>query len=487
MANFIDSEQDFYSKICSLENLFLAFNNARKGKTKRRYVKRFQLDLHNNLTKLQQELVSQTYLPNKLKTFTLRDPKTRKISKSAFRDRVVHHALCNIIVPILEKSFIYDSHANQIGKGTLKAIERFDIFKRKVSRNNTITCWVLKADIKHYFDEMNHDILVGIIRKKIQDEKVIWLIKQILNTPARSFGGGANEFCKKGMPLGNLTSQFFANLYLNELDQFVKHKLRTKYYIRYVDDFVILHENKEQLELWKEEINKFLKERLKIELHPSKTHVLNLNSGINFLGFRIFYNFKLLRKSNMGNFEKKFNHMKILYNEGVINRDKVIEKLEGWMEYASQGDTFKFRKYVLRNFNRDFPYQKEKTINNKSKYGNFIRKVNGSELAFSVQQTLFMHRKGLLIKDIANERRIKETTVWEHLANLIEHKQMSVSEVLDKDKICKILSKIYSRKDRLRDIKRRLIKSSISFDEIACVMASVISKKKYKSPRSPES
>ena len=289
------------------------------------------------------------------------------------------------------------------------------------------------------------------------------------------------------MPLGNLTSQFFANLYLNELDQFVKHKLRTKYYIRYVDDFVILHENKEQLELWKEEINKFLKERLKIELHPSKTHVLNLNSGINFLGFRIFYNFKLLRKSNMGNFEKKFNHMKILYNEGVINRDKVIEKLEGWMEYASQGDTFKFRKYVLRNFNRDFPYQKEKTINNKSKYGNFIRKVNGSELAFSVQQTLFMHRKGLLIKDIANERRIKETTVWEHLANLIEHKQMSVSEVLDKDKICKILSKIYSRKDRLRDIKRRLIKSSISFDEIACVMASVISKKKYKSPRSPES
>ena len=167
---------NLYSNLCSMDNLYLAWKNARKGKIKRRYVKRFEKDLQNNLLKLQQELISKTYTPNKLKTFTLRDPKTRKISKSAFRDRVVHHALCNIIIPILEKSFIYDSHANQIGKGTLKAIERFDCFKRKVSRNNTRICWVLKADIKHYFDEMNHEILISIIRKKIKDEKIIWLI-----------------------------------------------------------------------------------------------------------------------------------------------------------------------------------------------------------------------------------------------------------------------------------------------------------------------
>jgi len=182
--------EDIYQNICSISNLILAFKNAKKGKTKRRYVKRFQRDLRKNLLKLQFDLISQTYFPNKSKTFTLRDPKTRKISKSAFRDRVVHHALCNIIVPILEKSFIYDSHANQISKGTLKAIERFDKFKRKVSKNNTKECWVLKADIKHYFEEVEHDLLISIIKKKISDEKVIWLIKQILANTLVPIGGG---------------------------------------------------------------------------------------------------------------------------------------------------------------------------------------------------------------------------------------------------------------------------------------------------------
>ena len=187
-----------YEKICSFENLILAFRKARKGKTKRRYVKRFQKNLRKNLLKLNEELSTQTYQPNKLKTFILRDPKTRKISKSAFRDRVIHHALCNIIVPILNKSFIYDSHANQISKGTLKAIQRFDKFKRKVSKNNTQCCYVLKADIKHYFQEINHDVLMRIIKKKINDRKVIWLINQILaNTPEASSGGGANDFKSK--------------------------------------------------------------------------------------------------------------------------------------------------------------------------------------------------------------------------------------------------------------------------------------------------
>jgi retron-type reverse transcriptase len=461
----------------------LAYKNARKGKTKRRYVKRFERDLQNNLLKIQQELIDQTYIPNKLKVFTLRDPKTRKISKSAFRDRVIHHALCNIIVPILEKPFIYDSCANQIGKGTLKALDRFDFFKRKVSRNNTRKCWVLKADIKHYFEEINHKILVNMMRRKIQDEKVIWLIWQILSNPYRSIGVKNKPLKKKGMPLGNLTSQFFANLYLNELDQFVKHQLKVKYYIRYVDDFVILHENKEQLKLWKEEINDFIKEKLNIELHPSKSHVLNLNSGISFLGFRIFYHFRLLRKSNMKNFEKKFNQMKILYEQGILNKDKVIEKLEGWLEYASKGNTFKFRKHILRNFNSNFPYQKEKTINNKAKYRNFIRKVKENYQDFSCQQTLFMFKKGFSIKEISLKRGIKESTIWGHLANLIEHRQISLFEVLNKDKICRILSKIYSRKDRLKDIKSRLNKFSASFDEIACVMASIKSRNKYKSPR----
>jgi len=195
--------ENIYQKICSLDNLILAWERAKKRKTKRRYVKRFQKNLRYNLLKLQDELISQIYHPNKLKTFILRDPKTRKISKSTFRDRVVYHALCNIIVPVLSSSFIYDSHANRVGKGTHKALERFDEFKRKVSKNNTRTCFVLKADIKHYFEEVDHEILIKIIERKIKDKKVIWLIEQILNNlPAGKLGGGGGVwfFLRGGAP-----------------------------------------------------------------------------------------------------------------------------------------------------------------------------------------------------------------------------------------------------------------------------------------------
>src|SRR3989344_5061995 len=459
-----------YFRIYNYENLFLAFNKAKKGKTKRRYVKRFQRDLKTNLQKLQEELINQTYQPCELKTFILRDPKIRKISKSAFRDRVVHHALCIIIVPPFERGFIYDSHANQIGKGTLKAIKRFDKFKRKVSKNNTIECFVLKADIKHYFEEIDHRILVEIVRRKIKDEKVIWLIKKILSVNNKT----------KGMPLGNLTSQFFANFYLNDLDQFVKHKLRIRYYIRYVDDFVILHESREQLEEWKIKVNDFLKEKLKIELHPSKSHVLKLSNGINFLGFRIFYYYKLIRKSNLKNFERRFNNLRILFDEEIIGREKALELLEGWLAYCCHASTHKYRKNLIRNFNKNFSHGKKLLVHNKKNYINHIKRVKESELLFSVQKTLLYYKKGFSIKEIAVKYNIKESTVWGHLINLIEHKQLSLWGVLPRKKIYKILSKIDSYKERLRDIKKRLKDDSITYDEIACVMASIKSKRKFK-------
>ncbi|MFH1316990.1 MAG: reverse transcriptase domain-containing protein, partial [Candidatus Woesearchaeota archaeon] len=226
-AIMMENPDDFFGKICSYSNLELAFKRARKGKTQKQYVTDFEKNLEENLFKLRFELLFHTYKPKPLETFILRDPKTRRISKSDFRDRIVHHALCNVIEQVFEKRFIYDSYANRIGKGSLKAIERFDFFKRKASKNNTLPCYVLKADIKHYFDNVNHSILIDIIRKKITDKRVIWLIKRILSNYSLDCNG-------KSMPLGNLTSQFFANVYLNELDQFVKHKLKAQYYIRYV-------------------------------------------------------------------------------------------------------------------------------------------------------------------------------------------------------------------------------------------------------------
>lgn len=187
----MENSDNLFDKLCSYENLELALKKARKRKTLKHYVMEFERNLKQNLIDLRNELIFHTYSPKPLKTFIVRDPKTRKISKSHFRDRVVHHALCNIIEPIFERTFIYDSYANRINKGTHKAIERFDYFKRKVSKNNTRACYVLKADIKHYFETVNHEILLNIIKRKIKDERVIWLVKTILkNHKHKILGGG---------------------------------------------------------------------------------------------------------------------------------------------------------------------------------------------------------------------------------------------------------------------------------------------------------
>ena len=171
---------NIYPKIYNLSNLILAWRKARKGKTKKNYVIEFEKDILGNLLRLSEELKNQVYSPEPLKTFVLRDPKTRKIAKSAFRDRIVHHALIRIIEPIFDKSFIYDSCANRIGKGNLFALKRFYQFQRKATKNNSRIAFCLKADIKHYFQEVNHNILIDIIKRKIEDIGVIWLANLIL-------------------------------------------------------------------------------------------------------------------------------------------------------------------------------------------------------------------------------------------------------------------------------------------------------------------
>jgi retron-type reverse transcriptase len=324
---------DLYEQICLMKNLIPAWRNARKHKTKKDYILEFEKELGTNLFRIQKELIEQNYSPKPLKTFILRDPKTRIISKSDFRDRIVHHAIIKIIEPLFDKSFIYDSCANRKGKGNLFALKRFNIFKRRVTDNLHSEAYCLKADIKHYFQEVNHTILINFLSRKIKDERVIELIKRILE----------NGFCYKGMPLGNLTSQFFANVYLNELDYFAKHILKIKYYIRYVDDFIILHENKEQLETWKMQLNIFLREKLKIELHPQKSRVISISKGIDFVGFRNFYYYRLLRKRNIKNMTRKIKEFK----RGFINIEKLAESFQGWNAYAKWADSHKLRRKLL--------------------------------------------------------------------------------------------------------------------------------------------
>ena len=208
----------------------------------------------------------------------------------------------------------------------------------------------MKADIKHYFETVDHEILLRTIKWKIKDEDVIWLITAILGNH-RTLAPG------RGMPLGNLTSQFFANVYLNELDYFVKHKLKARHYIRCVDDFVLLHEDRKVLEKWKNETDEFLEKNLKIELHPEKSRTIPLRKGITLLGFRVFYHYKLLKKSNTRRIWKRLERLKQKYDEGEIERKKIVESLEGWLAYAEFANSYNFRRKVVARFNEFFGTQ----------------------------------------------------------------------------------------------------------------------------------
>ena len=339
-----------FEKLCSWQNIILAWRKARKGKTKKEYVLEFESDIKNNLSLIKKELENLSYYPKPLKRFIVQDPKTRVIHSSSFRDRIVYHAIVNIIEPIFEKIFIYDSCASRIGKGNLFALKRFDEFKRKVSKNgnakgwfnsNQIKGYCFKADIKHYFQEVDHAILFTLLSRKIGDEKILEIIQRILN----NFD---SETLGKGMPLGNLTSQFFANVYLNELDYFVKHNLKAKYYLRYVDDFVILHESKEQLIKWKIEIESFLKLNLKLKLHLQKSKILSLSNGIDFVGFRSFYYFKLLRKRNI----KKIRNKIKLFREDILSKEMILEIFQGWEGYSKWANSYKLRQDILKNIGK---------------------------------------------------------------------------------------------------------------------------------------
>ena len=360
-SSFMKTYTKLYDKICSLDNIKLAFRKARKKKSSRQDVQEFEQKLEENLKKIQQELIIETYQPLPLKTFILRDPKTRKISKSDFRDRVVHHAICNLIEPIFEKRFIHDSYANRKRKGTSGAIKRFNQFKRKASNNgmkvyenidykgnldqkynnNYVRGYVLKADIRKYFDTVDHEVLLKILSKKICDQKLMKLIEKILANHKTPHLG-------KGMPLGNLTSQFFANIYLNELDMFVKHNLRARHYIRYVDDFFIFHKNREVLQEYKEKINIFLRRNLLLNLHPQKSRIKPLARGLDFLGYRIFYYHVLLRKRNLRKMEQKLEEMEEFYKDKVISKETIDQTLNGWFGYMNGSNTHNLRQSMLK-------------------------------------------------------------------------------------------------------------------------------------------
>lgn len=203
--------------------------------------------------------------------------------------------------------------------------------------------YALKADIRHYFDTIDHETLLRLIEHKIKDRDTLWLIRIILNNHKTEVAG-------KGMPIGNLTSQFFANVYLNELDHFVKHTLKAKYYLRYVDDFVILHRDKKTLEAWKDVIDQFLRYSLKVELHADKTRIVALEEGVTLLGFRVFHYYRLLKKSNARRIIKRLEKFRRLCNSGKMRKEEAMTSFEGWFAYAEFANTYNLRNRLTHEF-----------------------------------------------------------------------------------------------------------------------------------------
>jgi RNA-directed DNA polymerase len=280
-----------YDNIVSIENLLVSWQEFLRGKRKRKDVAKFSLTFIDSIIQLHEELVEKTYRHGSYFAFKISDPKPRNIHKAGLRDRIVHHAVYRILYPYFDRKFIFDSYSCRKNKGTHKAVNRFREFGRKVSHNNTRTAWVLKGDIKKFFANIDHEILKNILRKYIEDIDALSLLEKIIN----SFDTKDNV--NVGIPLGNLTSQLLVNIYMNEFDQFVKRKLKAKYYIRYADDFIIFHEDKLYLEELIPKLSEFLETELKLSLHPKKVFIKTLASGVDFLGWINFTHYRIPRTS----------------------------------------------------------------------------------------------------------------------------------------------------------------------------------------------
>jgi len=276
-----------YHFIISLDNLLEAWQEFLKGKRNRKDVQEFELNLMANILSLHKDLIDKTYRHLDYHAFNISDPKPRNIHKASVRDRLLHHALYRQLYPFFDRTFIYDSYSCRIDKGTHKAMNRFRELAFRVSKNHTKTVWVLKCDIKKFFASVDHSIIKKIINNYIPDQDIKWLLWQVID----SFETSSD----KGLPLGNLTSQLLVNVYMNELDQYMKHNLKAKYYIRYADDFAILSDDKRYLKKMLVRVDLFLRETLKLNLHPSKISISTLASGVDFLGWVHFVDHRVLR------------------------------------------------------------------------------------------------------------------------------------------------------------------------------------------------
>ncbi len=336
-----------YPQICSFENLLTAFYRARRHKPKTPAMCAFEFNLEENLFALQEELQNQTYQPGGYHHFYIYEPKKRKVSAAPFRDRVVHHALCQIIEPIFERRFISDSYACRVGKGTHRALKR----AREFLHQNT---YVFHGDILKFFPSIDHQILLDILGRHIKDAAVMDLIQRILGSgegvladeyPMQWFPGDdllTPLMRPRGLPIGNLTSQFWANVYLNELDTFVKRRLRCRAYVRYMDDFLVFGNDKAELHCVRQAITDFL-QSLRLSLHPRKQRIYPVRTGMDFVGFVSFPHRVKLRRDNVRRFTQRLRRFQHAYAAGEITREQIETSLQSWISHSRYADSFRLR------------------------------------------------------------------------------------------------------------------------------------------------
>lgn len=283
------------------------------------------MELHHNLA-------GKTYRHGSYHAFKVNDPKPRDIHKASVRDRLLHHAIYRVLYPLFDRKFFHDSYSCRKNKGTHRAMNRFRDFARVVSENHTRTVWVLKCDIRKFFASIDHEILFRILKKHIADEDLQWLLGQVVGSFQSDQGSG------KGLPLGNLTSQLLVNVYMNEFDQFVKRALKARHYIRYTDDFVILHEDPTYLYQALQKIEVFLRDRLALELHPKKVSISTFASGVDYLGWVHFPYHRVLRTTTKRRLLRR------------LSKNLEDSAVQSYLGLIRHGDTFKLQGEIRNRF-----------------------------------------------------------------------------------------------------------------------------------------
>ncbi|MFH1973645.1 MAG: reverse transcriptase/maturase family protein [Patescibacteria group bacterium] len=319
-----------FEEVASLENLCEAWQEFIRGKRKKIDVQEFAMDLGDELVALHQDLMWGTYVHGPYRHFRINDPKPRDIHKASVRDRLLHHAIHRKLYPFFALTFIADSYSYQKGKGLHRALDRFRTMARKVGQNHSRTCWVLKCDIRKYFASVDHGILSRILADRMIDQRLLRLLVDVV--------GSFHVTSVKGMPLGNLTSQLFANVYLNELDQFVKRGLGVKHYVRYADDFVLLLNDRPALVVILPKLRSFLSDRLALELHPDKISIATFASGVDFLGWVHFPHHRVPRTKTKRRMSKR------------IRGNPKDETLQSYLGLLERGDTYYVRSLLMDDY-----------------------------------------------------------------------------------------------------------------------------------------